>query len=335
MALSTRRPAPRRRPAEAYAEGIRRGDRLLLSQAITLVESGRPDDQALAQQVLADVLPLTGGALRVGITGVPGVGKSSLLEALGSLLTRRGHRLAVLTVDPTSPVSGGSILGDKTRMERLANDPRAFVRPSASGGTAGGVARRTREAILLCEAAGYDLIFVETVGVGQSEWAVRQMVDAFVLLMLAGAGDELQGIKRGILEMADVVAVTKADGPNRDRAELARLELQSALHLFPPPPSGQLPVVLTCSAQTDEGTSEVWSHVGQFAARTRRNGWFEENRRRQNRFWLHETLKLELLDAFYRADPVSDALPALERAVEAGEIPVPEAARRLLSRYRP
>ena len=327
-------PGPRRLLPGAYAEGIRRGDRLLLSRAITLVESRRPDDEVLARQLLALLLPHTGRSLRVGITGVPGVGKSSFIEVLGHRLAEGGRRLAVLTVDPSSPVSGGSILGDKTRMETLANHPAAFVRPTASGHTPGGVAQRTREAILLCEAAGFELVLVETVGVGQAEWAVRQMVDCFLLLMLAGAGDELQGIKRGILEMADVVAVTKADGPNQERAELARLELQSALHFLPPSPSGVAPAVLSCSALESRGLDQVWNKVTAFADKTRASGWLERNRRQQNRYWLHETLRRSLLDAFYAAPAVSNALAALEAAVEAGEVSVADAARALLDRHR-
>ncbi|SDL34628.1 LAO/AO transport system kinase [Catalinimonas alkaloidigena] len=323
----------KRFPAEVYVEGIRRGDRLVLSRAITLVESRLPADAALAQEVLSALLPCTGKSLRVGVTGVPGVGKSTFLEVLGHHLTERGHRLAILTIDPSSRRSGGSILGDKTRMETLANNPHAYIRPSPTGDSLGGVSRKTREVMLLCEAAGFDLIVVETVGVGQSETAVRELVDCFLLLLLAGAGDELQGVKRGIMEMADVLTVTKADGPNQDAAQLARLELQHALHLFPLPASGWTPTVTVCSALEERGITDVWAQVEAFAQHTQQNGWFARNRREQNRYWLHETLRQTLLDRFYQHPHIRALLPDLENAVAEGHTAVPEAAKKLLEGY--
>src|SRR5690606_4551418 len=266
---------------DAYVDGILRGDRVVLGRAITLVESALPAHQELAEAILERCLPHAGRSVRVGITGVPGVGKSTFIEALGTRLTAAGRRLAVLAIDPSSTRTGGSILGDKTRMGRLANDPAAFVRPSPSGGSLGGVARRTRETIFLCEAAGFDTVFVETVGVGQSEVSVQAMVDFFLLLVLAGAGDELQGIKRGIVEMADGIAITKADGDNVKAAQLARSQYRHALHLYPPRPSGWKPHVHLCSALTGAGIENVWRDMEAFFAFTRANGSFEQHRQAQ------------------------------------------------------
>jgi len=249
---------------DEYFEGITSGNRTILSKAITLIESSLPSHAEIAQEIIERCLPQSGKSMRIGITGVPGVGKSSFIEALGLMLTERGHKLAVLAIDPSSENSKGSILGDKTRMEGLSVHPAAFIRPSPSAGTLGGVARKTRETIILCEAAGYDTIIVETVGVGQSETAVHSMVDFFLLLMLAGAGDELQGIKRGIMEIADALVITKADAGNITKALQAKSEYENALHLFPPSESGRTPRVRTCSAHKNEGMEEIWNIISEY-----------------------------------------------------------------------
>src|SRR6056297_2832095 len=267
----------RRKPQytlEQYVDGILNGDRTMLGQAITLIESSRLEHMELAQQIIERCLPYAGKSLRIGITGVPGVGKSTFIEALGTQITTSGHKLAVLAVDPTSERTGGSILGDKTRMEKLAADPRAFIRPSPSGDSLGGVARKTRETIILCEAAGFDTLFIETVGVGQSETSVHSMVDFFLLLMLAGAGDELQGIKRGIMEMADAIIINKAEGDNRQKSLLAKREYENALHLFPPAESGWTPVVRTCSALEKQGIDKVWETIYEYLNFIKNNDYF-------------------------------------------------------------
>lgn len=303
----------------------------MLGRAITLVESTLPTDQALAQEVLQAVLPHTGRSLRVGITGVPGVGKSTFIEALGQFLVeQKGHRLAVLAVDPSSQRGGGSILGDKTRMPWLSAHPAAFIRPSPSGSSLGGVARATREALLLCEAAGHDVIFVETVGVGQSETTVHGMVDFFLLLMLAGAGDELQGMKRGIMEMADALCITKADHGNEQAARRARVDYQSALHLFPASPSGQTTPVLLTSAVAGTGIADVWEVIENYAAATHQNGYFEQRRRQQQLQWLHQSIVQTLESRFYADATVREQLPALQAAVAAGQLTPFAAANRLL-----
>ncbi len=330
------KPQPRRAllSVDAYVEGIRAGDRAVLSRAITLVESTRAEHQASARLVVERCLPHAGQSLRVGITGVPGVGKSTFIEALGTHLTGRGHRLAVLPIDPSSERTGGSILGDKTRMPRLAADANAFIRPSPTAGTPGGVARATREAILLCEAAGFNVVFVETVGVGQSETAARAMVDFFLLLVLAGAGDELQGIKRGIIEMADAIAVTKADGANVGPARTARSAYRSALRLFPPGEAGWRPPVLLCSALTGEGIEEVWRVVEAYHAAAQQSGHFERQRRRQARQWMIHAIEQHLREHFLAHPGVQRARPRLEEAVMAGAMSPFEAAQRLLALYR-
>ncbi len=322
-------PAPRHSVAD-YAAGIRAGQRVVLGRAITLVESTLPADQALAQQVLAAVLPATGRALRIGITGVPGVGKSTFIEALGlHVVNELGKKLAVLAVDPSSPRGGGSILGDKTRMPQLAAHPQAFIRPSPAGGSLGGVARATREALLLCEAAGYDVVFVETVGVGQSETAVHAMTDVFLLLLLAGAGDELQGLKRGIMELADALLITKADHGNEAAARRARQDYRNALHLFPAPANGWLPPVLLTSAFIGNGIAEVWAMLEKFAAHTRANGTFAQRRQAQQLQWLQAAIAQALEAQFYDNGAVRAQLPALQAAVAAGE-QTPAAAAQIL-----
>jgi LAO/AO transport system kinase len=321
--------------APEYIDGILRGDRVVLARAITVIESELPADGELAEKILDGILKHSGRSLRVGITGVPGAGKSTFIDALGMHLVRnRGQKVAVLSVDPSSPISGGSILGDKTRMERLSAEENAFIRPSPSGGHLGGVARRTRETILLCEAAGYQNILVETVGVGQSETAVRSMTDFFLLLMIPGAGDELQGIKRGIIEMLDGMVINKADGDNRPRAERARVEYSSALHLFPPSADGWIPRVLTCSSLNNEGIAEVWDMVRQHRAQQEAGGHFERRRRRQALAWMRELISLGL-EAMFRNDPAVQArIPALEEAVRRGSVSSFSAARELLTIFR-
>lgn len=322
---------PQRLFAADYAAGILSGSRTVLGRAITLVESTLPADQILAQEVLKTILPHTGRSLRVGITGVPGVGKSTFIEALGRYLVEtRGHKLAVLAVDPSSQRGGGSILGDKTRMPWLSAHHAAFIRPSPAGGSLGGVARATREALLLCEAAGHDIIFVETVGVGQSETTVHGMVDFFLLLLLAGAGDELQGLKRGIMEMADALCITKADHGNEQAARRARLDYQSALHLFPPAPSGQVQPVLLTSAVGGSGIAEVWTVIEQYAAATRQSGYFEQRRQQQQLQWLHQSIAQALETRFYADAAVRERLPAVRAAVAAGQLTPFAAAGELL-----
>lgn len=325
---------PRRRlPLDALVRGVLAGDRAVLSRAITLLESRRADDREAADELVERVLPHTGGAHRIGVTGPPGVGKSTFLDALGARLLEEGHRIAVLTVDPTSVRTGGSILGDKTRMPHLAAHPSAYVRPSPSGGALGGVARATRETLLLCEAAGYDLVFVETVGVGQSEVVVAGMVDLFLVLALPGAGDELQGLKKGVLELADVIAVNKADGDNRLRAEQAARHYRDALAILEPEHPEWRPPVLCISARTGEGVGELWATVERHREVFRRSGAFEERRRRQRVAWFREALDLRL-ERLLREDPViAGELPGIERAVAEGRTAPGSAAERLVRRF--
>ena len=324
-------PAPRL-SAAAYVEGLLAGERGVLSRAITLAESTLPVDQALAQEVLQAVLPRTGHSLRVGITGVPGVGKSTFIEALGRhVVETLGKKLAVLAVDPSSQRGGGSILGDKTRMPWLAAHPAVFVRPSPAGGSLGGVTRATREALLLCEVAGHDVILVETVGVGQSETAVHGMVDFFLLLLLAGAGDELQGLKRGIMEMADALCITKADRANEQAARRARREYQNALHLFPPAPSGQLVPVILTSAFSGAGMADTWQTIENYAAQARASGYFARRRAQQQLQWLDEAVNQALAAQFYGRPAVQRALPGMRAAVAAGQLTPWAAAETLLA----
>ncbi len=322
------------RSADEYVTGILDGDRVTLSRAITLLESTRTDHRDTARSIVEQCLPHSGDSIRVAVTGVPGVGKSNFIETLGQRLVAEGHRLAVLTVDPSSERSKGSILGDKTRMGKLASEENAFIRPSPTAGTLGGVAPKTREAILLCEAAGYEIVFVETVGVGQSEITVHSMVDFFLLLALAGAGDELQGIKRGIIEVADAIAITKADGENRERAEVARTEYEKALHLLSDTESGWDPPVLTCSAQTGTGIDEVWSTVERYRAYTEETGFFEKQRRRQARHWMYQAIEQRLRDDFFADPDVDAARDEVEEAVLEGRLSSLAAAEQLLAVYQ-
>jgi LAO/AO transport system kinase len=327
--------ARRRLPPERYVEGVLAGDRTVLARAITVVESDLPSDGELAARVLDGILPHTGRSRRVGITGVPGAGKSTFIDALGMHLVRdRGESVAVLSIDPSSPISGGSILGDKTRMERLAVEDRAFIRPSPSRGHLGGVARRTRETLLLCEAAGFTNILVETVGVGQSETAVDSMTDFFLLVMIAGAGDELQGIKRGIIEMLDGMTVNKADGDNKAKAERARAEYASALRLFPASADGWTPRVLTCSALHGHGIAEVWQMVLDHHALLTESGHLERRRRRQALEWMIELVRLGLEEAFQGDPAVAARLPALQEDVLRGRVSPFAASREALALFR-
>ncbi|HPT30883.1 MAG TPA: methylmalonyl Co-A mutase-associated GTPase MeaB [Prolixibacteraceae bacterium] len=318
---------------EQLTAGILRGDITLLSKAVTLVESSKPEHQKEAAGIIRNCLPYSGKSVRIGITGVPGAGKSTFIEALGTKLTSEGHKLAVLAIDPSSERSKGSILGDKTRMEALAGEKNAYIRPSPSAGSLGGVARKTRETVILCEAAGFDTIFIETVGVGQSETAVHSMTDFFLLLMISGAGDELQGIKRGIMEMADLVAINKADGNNREKAGLARLNFQNALHLFPARDSGWEPKVLTCSAIENSGISEIWSAINEYLALTRNNGFFQKNRNQQSSYWMYETIDEQLRQHFYHQPGLKARVADLEKQVIREEISSFEAAQQVLEIY--
>jgi len=319
---------------EPLVAGVRDGDRATLGKALTLVESNRPDHRRRAHALLAALLPDTGGANRIGITGVPGVGKSTFIEAFGLRLIEQGHRVAVLAVDPTSTVSRGSILGDKTRMEELARSEHAFIRPSPSGGSLGGVAGKTRESILVCEAAGFDMVLVETVGVGQSETTVADMVDVFLLLMLAGAGDELQGIKRGILEIADLIAINKADGDNRGRAERARAELARALELLRPPVHGRwTPRVVTSSAVTGDGLDAIRDLILEHRIFLEADGGLERLRSAQQLRWMWSMVEEGLRDAVRQHPDVVRRVERLERAVVDGEVTATAAAEEILAAF--
>ena len=298
-----------------YVEGILKGNTTVLGQAVTLIESLAPQHQAIAQEVIAKCLPYAGKSRRIGITGVPGAGKSTSIDVFGTHVLERGGKLAVLAIDPSSERSNGSILGDKTRMERLSVNPKAFIRPSPSAGSLGGVARKTRETIMLCEAAGYDTIFVETVGVGQSETAVHSMVDYFLLIQLAGTGDELQGIKRGIMEMADGIVINKADGDNIDRANLAAAQFRNALHLFPLPPSGFVPEVLTYSGYYNLNIDKVWDMIDRYFDFVKKNGYFHEKRRQQEKYWMFETINEKLKSHFYNNPEIDAMLKEKEQLV--------------------
>ncbi len=305
---------------DEYVAGVVAGDPATLARAITLVESSNPRHRELAQQLVLELLPRSGGAHRVGITGVPGVGKSTFIDQLGVNLTAQGHRVAVLAVDPTSSRTGGSILGDKTRMARLAVDPHAFIRPSPAGATLGGVTRATRETILVCEAAGYDVVLVETVGVGQSETVVADMVDFFLVLMIAGAGDDLQGIKKGVLDLADMVAINKAGGANRTLAELAAADYRGALHLMRPASPTWTPPVVVCSGLADLGLRELWEQIETHRSKMGATGELDERRRAQQVRWMWSMLDDRLRDDLRARDEVTDRIAALEARVRRGEL---------------
>lgn len=323
---------PRRRPLDAdeLFEGILRGDRTSLARSITCIESEAPSHRVVARELLRRCLPHSGKSIRIGITGVPGAGKSQFLECIGKLLCEADESVAVLAVDPSSSITGGSILGDKTRMENLCRDVRAFIRPSPAGSTLGGVAAKTRESVILCEAAGYKVIFVETVGVGQSEIAVRSMVDFFLLLQLAGAGDELQGIKKGVIEMADAIVVNKADGDNVRRAKVACGEYSRVLHHLHPYTAGWEPKALCCSGLEGTGVGEIWEMVLAFCDKLKAEGRFDEIRAKQNAKWFRSLLEQRVLEAFYRKQGLDSAFSDLEKSVSEGSIPVVEAVEKLM-----
>ena len=320
---------------EEYLAGIKKGDITILSQAVTLIESANHEHRVLAQEIVEKCLPLAGHSVRVGITGVPGAGKSTTIDTLGMHLIRQGHKIAVLAIDPSSERTKGSILGDKTRMESLSREKNAFIRPSATTGTLGGVARNTRETIILCEAAGFDIVFVETVGVGQSETAVHSMVDFFLYIQLAGTGDELQGIKRGIMEMAGGIVINKADGDNLEKARIAATFFRNALQLFPLPESGWRPEVLTYSGYYATGIQEVWDMINDYLVFTKSNGYFERKRNDQAGYWLYESLNHLLHDTFYHHPEVKALLPVLERKVLNNEINSFTAAQQLIDIFTP
>jgi LAO/AO transport system kinase len=327
---------PKRKPlpsASELVEGILKGDITMLSRAVTLVESLSPAHQTIAQEVIEKCLPYSGNSRRIGITGVPGAGKSTSIDVFGLHVLRDGGKLAVLAIDPSSERTKGSILGDKTRMEKLSQHPGAFIRPSPSAGSLGGVARKTRETIVLCEAAGYNNIFVETVGVGQSETAVHSMVDFFLLIQLAGTGDELQGIKRGIMEMADGIVINKADGDNVGPAQLAQAQFRSALHLFPPTTSGWMPEVLTYSGYYELGIAEVWQMIDRYFDFVKGNGYFEQKRREQARYWMYESINEHLRSNFYNNPAIEEMLQANEADVLANRRSSFIAARDVLDYY--
>ncbi|MEG2945504.1 MAG: methylmalonyl Co-A mutase-associated GTPase MeaB [Bacteroidales bacterium] len=318
---------------DEYVAGIIKGDITVLSQAVTLIESTLPEHFALAQEVIEKCLPYAGKSLRVGITGVPGAGKSTSIDSFGIHLTKKGKKLAVLAIDPSSERSKGSILGDKTRMEQLSIQPNVFIRPSPSAGSLGGVARKTRETIVLCEAAGFDTIFVETVGVGQSETAVHSMVDFFLLIQLAGTGDELQGIKRGIMEMADGIVINKADGNNVEKAQLAASQFRNALHLFPPAESGWTPQVMTYSGYFGTGITAIFDMIDQYEAFVKKNEYFDYKRQQQAKYWMYQTIDEQLREHFYQNPEIAALLRQKEELVLNSEISSFTAAREILDKY--
>lgn len=319
---------------QAYIDGVLSGDRVILSRAITIIESNLENDKLIAKQIIQAILPAAGNSIRIGITGVPGVGKSTFIEAFGKHLISEGHKVAILSIDPSSQRSKGSILGDKTRMEELSNLENAYIRPSASGDTLGGVANKTAESMLLCEAAGYDVILIETVGVGQSETAVHGMTDFFLLLMLAGAGDELQGIKKGIMEMADMVVINKADGDNVRNSEIARLQYQNALHIFPQSESGWAPVVTKASSTKNTGIKTVWKEISKYKELVTKNGYFEKNRDYQKIRWMYDNINEELKHMFYGSKDIADELSILEGGIISSEISPVKAAQQIIKKFK-
>lgn len=332
--LNRRRQRKEELSADRLFEAICKGDRNALAQGITLIESSLDTDKALASELIQKCLPKIGNSIRIGITGVPGVGKSSFIEAFGMLLISEGKKVAVLAIDPSSEKTHGSILGDKTRMEHLSSNESAFIRPSPAGSSLGGVARKTRESSYLCEAAGYDFIIIETVGVGQSETSVHSMVDFFLLLMLSGAGDELQGIKRGIMEMADLLVVTKADGDNQHAAKKARQSYQNAMHLFPPNDNNWTPKALTASIYEPESLTDIYRKIEEFVHHTKSNTSFEHKRKEQDRYWLEETLRALILDSFYEQASFKKELHKLKQEVSDGKMSSFQAAYSLFNKYR-
>jgi LAO/AO transport system kinase len=323
--------AVRRQPSvDEYVQGVLSGNRVMLSRAITLIESNLPAHMELAQEILKQLLPHTGKSVRVGITGVPGAGKSTFIEALGCQLCNKGHKVAVLAVDPSSTVTKGSILGDKTRMEQLSRDPRAFIRPSPSSGTLGGVTRKSRETILLCEAGGYDVLLIETVGVGQSEVTVRSMVDFFLLLMITGAGDELQGMKKGVIELADAIVINKADGDNKQKALMAKVDYDRILHFLRPATEGWVTKGHTCSAYTGEGVEDVWRMIEKFQTVTAASGIFERRRRTQMLSWVQSMVQEYLQTLFMNHPEVIQKKPIIEQDVIEGRISATMAVKSLI-----
>ena len=318
---------------DELVEGIKKGDRTLLAKAITLIESNAPQHFEAGQELIRRLLPDSGNSIRIGVTGMPGAGKSTFIENFGLWLLGKGHRVAVLAIDPSSTISRGSILGDKTRMEELSRHPDSFIRPSPSGGTLGGVARKTRETIILCEAAGFDIVLIETVGVGQSEVTVRSMVDFFLLMQIPGAGDELQGIKKGVMELADLVVVNKADGENIAAAELACRELNNALHYLRPATEGWTTKAITCSALQKKGLSEIWEIIEKFVEQGKSSGIFYERRKKQVLEWFESLIKEAVLNRFYSDHKVQEKLPLLKKQVEEGSLPVMLAVQQLLNVY--
>lgn len=320
-------------PIQQYVEGIKSGDRMTLAKAITLIESNHPDHFQAGQQLLKEILPLTGKSMRIGITGVPGAGKSTFIERFGTDLCQMGKKVAVLAIDPSSTISQGSILGDKTRMAQLSREENAFIRPSPSGGTLGGVHRKTRETILLCEAAGYDMILVETVGVGQSEVVVRTMVDMFLMLTITGAGDDLQGMKKGMMELVDAIIVTKADGDNKEKAIKTRNEYNQILRLLKAATEGWQTKAVACSSITGEGISDVWELILDFFNSTKKSGVFYARRKKQTTDWLLTSIRERLEQTFFQNEQIKKRLPVVQRNVETGRLPVSIAVENLLADF--
>lgn len=326
-------PLRKKMSVEEYVEGVKKGDRMILAKAITLIESNAPKDFEKAQRVLQALLPRTGHSLRIGITGVPGAGKSTFIEAFGQLLCQQGYKVAVLAVDPTSSITGGSILGDKTRMQKLSREPNCFIRPSPSGGTLGGVARKSRETMMLCEAAGCDVILVETVGVGQSETTVRSMVDFFMLVVLTGAGDDLQGIKKGIMELADAIVVNKADGDNLERAKVTQGEYERMVEFIRPATEGWKTHAYRCSALQKTGLLELWAVMREFEKVTKKSGAFENRRQRQIIAWVKTMIDEHLHNLFYEDPVIKGRLPEVRAAVLAGVVSPSQAVAELIKTF--